>query len=105
MKKLRFLKLSFLIALLFGASSVFSQINPINTLVAPNATACGVYDVDLSVQQYINVANISMTLDISTLTGAYTGITLNPVISSAVTYVNPEGKRNRIQGKLNYRCS
>ena len=92
MKKLRLLKLSFLIALLFGASSVFSQINPINTLVAPNATACGVYDVDLSVQQYINVANISMTLDISTLTGAYTGITLNPVISSAVTYVNPEGK-------------
>jgi hypothetical protein len=98
MKKLRLLKLSFLIAMLFGASTVFADINPINILMNPVATSCGHYDIDLNVQQYQNVANISMTLDISSLVnaGAYTGITMNttawPALSNAITYINPAGK-------------
>jgi hypothetical protein len=96
MKTYKLIKSGFLIALLFGASTVFAQplINPVNTLETPVATACGVYDVNLSVQQYINVANISMTLDLNSLVaaGAYTGITLNPVIGSAITWINPMGQ-------------
>ena len=92
MKNLRLFKLGFLIAILFGASTVFADINPINTLETPRATSCGLYDVDLSVQQYINVANISMTLDINSLSSAYTGITLNPAIAGAVTYLNQAGE-------------
>jgi hypothetical protein len=99
MKTLKLFKLNLLIALLFGVGTVFSQpvINPINILMDPVATDCGEYDVNLLTQQYINVANISMTLDISSLyfAGAYVGITMNttawPALSNAITYVNPQG--------------
>jgi len=99
MKKLRLLKFGFIMALLLGAGAVIAQpINPINILMDPVATDCGLYDVNLNTQQYINVANISMTLDLSSLVnaGAYTGITLNttawPALSSAITYINPSGQ-------------
>ena len=69
MKNLKLLKLSFLIALLFGASTLFAQDppDPINTLTQPHATACGIYDVDLRTQQYIDISNISMTLNLGDL--------------------------------------
>jgi hypothetical protein len=66
MKAFKFLKLSLLIALLFGVGTLFAQapINPINTLGQPTATDCGIYNVDLRTQQYIEISNISMTLDL-----------------------------------------
>ena len=99
MKKYRLLKISYLIALFFVAGSVFSQpINPINILMDPVATNCGIYDINLNTQQYINVANISMTLDLGILApppGSWSGISFNPILASsgALTYyVNTDGK-------------
>ena len=69
MKSLKLLKLSFLIALLFGTSALFAQDppDPINTLDQPEAIDCGIYQVDLRTQQYIDISNISMTLDLGDL--------------------------------------
>lgn len=69
MKSLKLLRFSFLIALLLGASSLFAQDppDPINTLDQPDAIDCGIYEVDLRTQQYIDIANISMTLNLGDL--------------------------------------
>jgi hypothetical protein len=105
MKKFKLLKLGFLLAILFGASTVFSQlpedINPINILLDPVATDCGIYNVDLLTQQYINISNISMTLDLGVLAppaGPWAGIInlhpylTDPVLGVLTTYVNTAGQ-------------
>ncbi len=68
-------KLGLLIALLFGVSAVFAAIYPVTQMGEPVATDCGYYDFPVIVDQYLNVGDISLTLDYNTSALSFAGVT------------------------------
>jgi hypothetical protein len=97
MKKL----LLFLIALLFAATSVWAE-PIITTIGTPTAVSCGVYDVNVTVQDFTNVGAISLVLNFNPNVlqlmpivppiPPYQGVTLNGAILSALVNGNIPGQ-------------
>jgi hypothetical protein len=64
------------------------------TIETPTKVSCGVYDVDVTVQNFTDIGAISLVLNFDPLFFAYrpTAVTLNPAISSALKWTNIFGQ-------------